>query len=190
MAGVLVLLRAVHLDNTEAGRYIGTYFSLNSSLLPDVIIHTEIGVRYQSGSSSHEFYACSLASPKALHPRSHRAFRTISTHKRESTRSIYLAWPALHWVLTNFLFTFSSPGTDGFSESTVLVRSHSPRPRVSAAPPYQLLREAASARLLLFAGQQPDTMADTAEHASNTLVQNGGQAAPGTDSTQELGRNI
>lgn len=30
-------------------------------------------------------------------------------------------------------------------------------------------------------------MADTAEHASNTLVQNGGQAVPGTDSAQELG---
>lgn len=31
------------------------------------------------------------------------------------------------------------------------------------------------------------TMADTAEHASNTLVQDGGQAAPGTDSAQDLG---
>lgn len=30
-------------------------------------------------------------------------------------------------------------------------------------------------------------MADTAEQASNTLVQNGGQAAPGTDSAQDLG---
>lgn len=33
-------------------------------------------------------------------------------------------------------------------------------------------------------------MADTAEHASNTLVPNGGQAAPGTDPAQELGRDI
>lgn len=33
-------------------------------------------------------------------------------------------------------------------------------------------------------------MADTAEQASNTLVQNGGQAAPGTDSAQDLGRDM
>lgn len=33
-------------------------------------------------------------------------------------------------------------------------------------------------------------MAATADHASNTLVQDGGQAAPGTDSAQDLGRDI
>lgn len=34
------------------------------------------------------------------------------------------------------------------------------------------------------------TMADTTDHASNTLVPDGGQAAPGTDSAQDLGRDI
>lgn len=34
------------------------------------------------------------------------------------------------------------------------------------------------------------TMADTAEHASNTLVQSGGQAAPGVGSAQDLGRDV
>lgn len=33
-------------------------------------------------------------------------------------------------------------------------------------------------------------MADTAERASNSLVHDGGQAAPGTDSAQDLGREI
>lgn len=80
---------------------------------------------YQSAPSQ-QLCACCLATPKALHHRSHKVFRTIAAHKREPTRSICLAYLALHWVLINSLFTF---------HHRELLREHHPSLFTLSPPP-------------------------------------------------------
>lgn len=87
------------------------------------------------------------------------------------------------------LFTFHHRARAALVEAhPSSVRSYILRPQVLASPPHPdcfvQLRDACVLHT------DSVTMADTAEHASNTLLQDGGQAVPGTDSAQDLGRDI